>query len=190
MRLFGTAFHKSALALDWFRPIVEPLLILGLRLWIASFLWKKGLEYVSNHAASQSLFERDYRLPLLSPDGWLSYATFVSLVTAISFTTGFGTRFMAVLLLILTVTMHVNVEATPANLLVISLCLYLMVRGASLYSWDYYLRSNYYEDAEDVSDYLHGISFFVTLLLTLLALYEIALAGLNMGASSLIKHFS
>ena len=55
------------------RPVIRalesltPLLLLGIRLWVANVFWKSGLTKIQSWDSTLALFTYEYHVPLLSP---------------------------------------------------------------------------------------------------------------------------
>jgi putative oxidoreductase len=86
------------------RPIIalleslQPLLQLGLRLWVANVFWQSGLTKITSWDTTVALFTDEYHVPLLSPEVAAFLGTGVELVFPTLLVLGLGGRLAALVL--------------------------------------------------------------------------------------------
>jgi putative oxidoreductase len=86
------------------RPIIalleslQPLLQLGLRLWVANVFWQSGLTKIASWDTTVALFTDEYHVPLLSPEVAAFLGTGVELVFPTLLVLGLGGRLAALVL--------------------------------------------------------------------------------------------
>jgi putative oxidoreductase len=97
MRLTHTAtcLARPAIAL---LDSLQPLLQLGLRLWVANVFWQSGLTKIASWDTTVALFTDEYRVPLLSPEVAAFLGTGVELVFPALLAFGLGGRLAALVL--------------------------------------------------------------------------------------------
>ncbi len=128
------------------RALPQSLLLLIGRLGIAAIFFLSGRTKVEGvlHItdSARSLFETEYRLPLLSPDVAVHLATFAEHLLPILLVLGLGTRFAAIGLLGMTLVIQCFVypDAWPTHLSWAAILLPLIAHGAGRISLDRVLR--------------------------------------------------
>lgn len=86
------------------RPVIalleslQPLLQLGLRLWVANVFWQSGLTKIASWDTTVALFTDEYHVPLLSPEVAAFLGTGVELVFPALLALGLGGRLAALVL--------------------------------------------------------------------------------------------
>jgi putative oxidoreductase len=123
--------------------IGHDLLALGARAAVAGIFFMAGRTKVEGLLGvtdtAVSLFEDEYRLPLLSPELAAHLATYAEHLFPILLVLGLGTRLSAAALLVMTLVIQVFVypSAWPTHLSWAVLLLYLVGRGAGRWSLDH-----------------------------------------------------
>ena len=187
--LIQSLITKSLAFADTLSPHVVAWLFVGLRIWIALIFWKSGLTKIDNWDTTLFLFEEEYQVPLL-PIGFAAFsATAVELIAPFLLVTGFATRIAAISLLFMTATIQFTYQTNHDHFLWALSLLALMLSGAGLYSWDYFIRQRFSKEkkpkaASRSGDSIGAISLLVAILvvgfLTIIAFHE-ALAALADG---------
>lgn len=124
------------------RLIPEALLALVIRLGIAAIFWSSartkvdGVLHVTD--GTYSLFQEEYRLPLIPPDIAAHLATYSEHLFSILLVLGLFTRFAALALLGMTAVIEIFIypDAWPTHLSWAGLLLYLVARGGGGWSLD------------------------------------------------------
>jgi putative oxidoreductase len=78
-------------ALEW----LQPLFVLGVRLYVASVFFKSGLTKIASMDSTILLFTHEYQVPLLSPEIAAYLGTAAELVLPVMLALGLGGRFAA-----------------------------------------------------------------------------------------------
>ncbi len=159
---------KSALhgwltrVLAWFECIPHSLIAFIARFSIAAVFWKSGqtkveglaIDLVSGtfalgmpklSASAVWLFENEYNLPLIAPELAASLAAFSEHFFPVLLLLGLATRFAALALLGMTLTIQLFVypDAYPVHGTWAAVLLYLMARGPGAFSFDHLLARRY-----------------------------------------------
>jgi len=83
------------------RPVIRrlesltPLLLLGIRLWVANVFWKSGLTKIQSWDSTLALFTYEYHVPLLSPSLAAVLGTSVELAFPVLLALGLAGRLSA-----------------------------------------------------------------------------------------------
>jgi putative oxidoreductase len=91
---------ERALVLTGLADRLQPLLLLALRLYVASVFLKAGLVKVSDWGTTLALFHDEYHVPLLPPTLAACAGTFGELVFPVLIVTGLAGRFGAAALFV------------------------------------------------------------------------------------------
>lgn len=127
------------------RWVSHDLLALGARASMAGVFFLSGRTKVEGWLTvsdtAVSLFEDEYKLPLLAPDLAAHLATYAEHAMPILLVLGLGTRLSAAALLGMTLVIQLFVypAAWPSHLSWATLLLYLVGRGGGRWSFDYFL---------------------------------------------------
>lgn len=79
---------------------LQPLLLFGMRLYVARVFFKSGLTKIADWSSTLTLFSNDYHVPVLSPAVAAALGTATELSMPVLLTLGLGSRFAAFVLLI------------------------------------------------------------------------------------------
>ena len=79
---------------------LQPVFVLGVRLFVASVFFKSGLTKIASMDTTIQLFTYEYQVPLLSPTLAAYVATFTELVFPVMLTLGLGGRLAAAVLFV------------------------------------------------------------------------------------------
>jgi putative oxidoreductase len=151
-RHFAQLFDRT---IGWFEAIPHSLIAFIARFSVAAVFWKSGqtkieglsvdlidgtLEWGLPHLADSTLplFQSEYHVPFLSPE-WAAYlAAFAEHFFPMLILFGLATRFSALALLGMTLTIQIFVypDAYPTHGTWIAVLLYLMARGPGAFSID------------------------------------------------------
>jgi putative oxidoreductase len=146
--------------LELFERIPHSLIALLGRFSIAAVFWKSGQTKIEGFAidllggefqfgwprlaeSTIPLFQEEYKLPLVPPEIAAYAAATAEHVFPVLLLIGFGTRFSALALLVMTLTIQVFVypSAYPTHGVWATVLLYLLARGPGKYSVDHWLGS-------------------------------------------------
>ncbi|MGB7739795.1 MAG: DoxX family protein [Steroidobacteraceae bacterium] len=144
----------------WFERIPHSLIALLGRFSIAAVFWKSGQTKIEGFAldlfggefqfgwprlaeSTIPLFQEEYALPLVPPEIAAYAAATAEHVFPVLLLLGFGSRFSALALLVMTLTIQVFVypSAYPTHGVWATVLLYLLARGPGKYSVDHWLTS-------------------------------------------------
>ena len=131
------------------RWVQHDLLALGARASMAGVFFLSGRTkvegWLSVSDTAVSLFEDEYKLPLLAPDLAAHLAAYAEHALPVLLVLGLGTRFSAAALLVMTLVIQLFVypAAWPSHLSWATLLLYLVGRGGGRWSADHLLSSRW-----------------------------------------------
>lgn len=114
----------------------SPILLLVLRIMIASVFLKSGLVKFSNLDSTIYLFENEYRVPLFSPVFAAYSATFFELVCAGLLFVGFATRLATLPLISITLVIQFLVMPSPEHFYWLAILATLLTFGGGCISLD------------------------------------------------------
>ena len=118
-------------------PLSIPLTLA--RLAIAGVFFRSGMTKIANWDLTVQLFENEYHLPLLPPDLAAAIAASLELSVPVFLILGLFTRLAVLPLLGMTAIIEVFVypQNWPEHLTWTTLMIFLLLRGAGVYSLDY-----------------------------------------------------
>jgi putative oxidoreductase len=118
-------------------PLSIPLTLA--RLAIAGVFFRSGMTKIANWDLTVQLFENEYHLPLLPPDLAAAMAASLELSVPVFLILGLFTRFAVLPLLGMTAIIEIFVypQNWPEHLTWATLMIFLLLRGAGIYSLDY-----------------------------------------------------
>lgn len=151
---------RSSIA--WFGRIPDSLIALIGRFSIAAIFWQSGQTKIEGLAvnivagefqfgwprlsdSAVALFQEEYRLPLLSPELAAPLAAFGEHFFPILILFGLATRFSALALLVMTLTIQIFVypDAYPTHGVWATVLLFLIARGPGVISLDHWLARRF-----------------------------------------------
>lgn len=140
--------HRSAFVTGvtrvngWLERVPYSLLAIPLRLAVATVFWNSGTTKLANWDATLSLFEDEYKVPLLPPDVAAYIGASIELSTPVLLVLGLMTRPAAFVLLGMTTVIEIFVypQAWPTHIQWAAMLLVLLCRGAGTYSIDHLLK--------------------------------------------------
>jgi putative oxidoreductase len=114
-------------------------LALPLRLAVATVFWNSAMTKLADWNATLSLFEDEYRLPVLPPELGANLAFAIEITTPVLLLFGLLTRFAALILLGMTAVIEIFVypQAWPTHIQWAAMLLVLLCRGAGTFSLDH-----------------------------------------------------
>lgn len=118
----------------------SPLLLLALRLMIASVFLKSGLTKISNFDATIFLFENEYMVPLLNPVCAAYLATFVEIAFSCLLIAGFATRLATLPLIGMTLVIQFAIIKNPEHFYWLAILATILTFGAGCISLDKLLK--------------------------------------------------
>jgi putative oxidoreductase len=124
---------------------LQPLLALGLRLYVARVFLLSGLTKINDWSVTLALFENEYHVPVLSPSVAAALGTATELSMPVLLAFGLGTRFAAAVLFVFNIVAVVSYPDLPDiavkdHILWGLMLLVLLVYGAGGISVDRWLQ--------------------------------------------------
>jgi putative oxidoreductase len=141
----GARVKLIARIIDWLERVPYTLLALPLRFAVATVFWSSGQTKIASWDATLSLFEDEYKVPLLPPDVAAHLGTTIELSTPILLVLGLASRAAALVLLGMTTVIEVFVypQAWPTHIQWAAMLLILLCRGPGKLSIDYLIEQWY-----------------------------------------------
>lgn len=159
--------------LDSLAPHAEAIIMVGLRIWIAIIFWQSGLTKISNWDTTVSLFADEYKVPLLPPSLAACFATAFELAMPVFLTIGFMARLATIPLLAMTAVIQFTYLNSADHLIWALFLLAILIKGAGLYSWDYFIHSKI-SGGGKVGTVSVVIALLAVISLTVIAGHEVA----------------
>lgn len=113
-----------------------PILLLALRLLIASVFLKSGLTKISNFEVTIFLFENEYSVPFLSPVFAAYSAAFFELTCSALLIAGLATRLACLPLIVMTLVIQFSVIQNPEHFYWLAILTTIFTFGPSCFSLD------------------------------------------------------
>ena len=135
--------------IGWLDRVPYAVLALPLRVAVATVFWNSAMAHLANWDTTLSLFQDEYRVPLLSPDLAAAMAVSIEVSTPILLVLGLLTRAASLVLLGMTTVIEVFVypEAWPTHIQWAAMMLVLLARGPGTLSLDWLIRRRLVGDA-------------------------------------------
>ena len=132
----------SAAAIGWLERIPYWFLALPLRVAVAYIFWASAMVKLDSWQTALSLFQDEYKLPLLPPELAAYIAVSIELTTPVLLVLGLFTRGAVAVLLGMTAVIEIFVypQAWPTHLQWAAMLLILLARGPGAVSFDALLR--------------------------------------------------
>jgi putative oxidoreductase len=129
-------------AYGWLDRVPYSLLAIPLRLAVAVVFWNSAQTHLANWDTTLTLFQEEYKVPLLPPDFAAYVAVTVEVSTPMLLLLGLATRPAALLLLGMTAVIEIFVypQAWPTHIQWAAMMLVLLCRGAGIFSLDALIR--------------------------------------------------
>ncbi len=122
---------------------LNPLLLLGLRLWMAHAFWVSGMVKIDDFENTIALFRDEYKTPFLSPELAAIFATSFELACPILLVIGFATRLATLPLLAMTAIIQLTYAQNIEHFYWALLLGTILVSGAGKISLDYLIARKY-----------------------------------------------
>ena len=118
------------------------LLAIPLRVAVAVVFWNSAMTKLADWNAALSLFEDEYKVPLLPPEIAANLAFAIEITTPVLLVVGLLTRVAALALLSMTAVIEIFVypQAWPTHIQWAAMLLVLLCRGAGTFSLDHLVR--------------------------------------------------
>jgi len=116
---------------------LEPVVLLVIRLFIASIFFKAGLVKIEDFSNTIYLFREEYKVPLISPVFAAVSGTFFELCCPVLLTLGLATRLAVLPLLVMTAVINFTYDMNIQHTYWAMLLGVLLVEGAGKISLDY-----------------------------------------------------
>jgi putative oxidoreductase len=122
----------------WLDRVPYTLLVIPLRLAVATVFWNSGMTKLADWNATLALFADEYQVPLLPPEMAANLALAIELTTPVLLFVGLLTRLAALVLLGMTAVIGIFVypQAWPTHIQWAAMLLVLLCRGAGAFSLD------------------------------------------------------
>jgi putative oxidoreductase len=136
---FAAAVGRVVAALE---RVPYSLLAIPARLAVAEVFWSSFQTKIANWDTTVTLFEDEYKLPLLSPDAAAHLTAGIEASTSILLVLGLLTRPVALLLLGMTAYIEAFIfpQAWPTHIQWAAMLLFLLFRGPGKFSLDFLIR--------------------------------------------------
>ena len=140
------AIRTTADAIEWASQQLDrvpyAVLAIPLRLAVATVFWNSAMTKLADWNAALSLFEDEYKVPLLPPELAANLAFAIEITTPVLLVFGLLTRFAALALLGMTAVIEIFVypQAWPTHIQWAAMLLVLLCRGAGTFSLDYLMQ--------------------------------------------------
>lgn len=115
---------------------LQPLVLLLLRLWIATVFFKSGLVKIEDFSNTISLFKDEYMVPVLPPVVAAAFGTLFELSCPVLLTLGFATRLATLPLLTMTAVIQFTYDQNIQHAYWAMMLLVLLTHGAGKWSVD------------------------------------------------------
>ena len=128
--------HQAIALLDRFPPSILQLMF---RIAIAAVFWSSGLTKIASWETTIALFRDEYRVPLLPPELAAVISATFELSCSVLIVVGLATRLATLPLLGMTFVIEVFVypEYWTQHLMWVSVLLFLLTKGAGVFSLDH-----------------------------------------------------
>ena|SRR5690348_610218 len=128
--------------LRWLDRIPYTLLAIPLRLAVAIVFWNSAMAHLASWETTLTLFEEEYKVPVLPSDLAAYMAVTIEVTTPILLVLGLLTRAAAAVLLGMTTVIEVFVypQAWPTHIQWAAMLLVLLARGPGKFSLDWLVR--------------------------------------------------
>lgn len=124
-------------------PLLQGLLLLSVRLWLAKTFFLSGLTKIGNMETTYALFADEYKVPVLPPEVAALLATATELSLPVLLVAGWLTRASAFGLLMMTLVIELLVyPGTTEHIYWIFLCLTLIVFGSGQFGVDAFFKAS------------------------------------------------
>jgi putative oxidoreductase len=129
-------------ALRWLDRIPYTLLAIPLRLAVATVFWNSAMAHLASWETTLTLFEEEYKVPVLPPDLAAYLAVGIEVTTPVLLVLGLLTRPAAAVLLGMVTVIEVFVypQAWPTHIQWAAMLLVLLARGPGKFSLDWLVR--------------------------------------------------
>jgi putative oxidoreductase len=117
----------------------QPVILLGLRLWMAYIFWKSGLTKIEDWNTTLFLFADEYQVPILPPVMAAFFATAFELICPVLLCFGFLTRAATLPLLAMTAVIQFTYLQHTDHLYWAMLLGTILTSGPGKLSLDYFL---------------------------------------------------
>lgn len=160
--MIGRLKDLAEQCIDMLSAIPDSLIALLGRFSIAAVFWKSGQTKIQGFAidivsgeysfgvprlsdSAVDLFRSEYRLPLIPPELAAPMAAFAEHLFPVLILLGLATRFSAVALLVMTLTIQLFVypDAWPTHGVWAAVLIFLMVKGPGVFSLDHLISRRY-----------------------------------------------
>ncbi len=121
---------------NFLNKFISPILLLSLRIMIATVFFKSGLTKISNFDSTLLLFEYEYAVPVVRPIFAAYSATLFELTCPILLVLGFATRIATLPLIAMTLVIQFTVFENPEHFYWLTILTTILVYGGGFLSLD------------------------------------------------------
>lgn len=141
-KIIACLFNLFEKKLSFLEKYIKPILLLSLRILIASVFLKSGLTKIANFNSTIYLFEYDYQVPLLSPVLAAYLATIFEIGCSVFLIIGFATRLACLPLIGMSLIIQFSVIQNPQHYYWIAILSTITILGAGFISIDCFLKKS------------------------------------------------
>lgn len=117
--------------------ILQPLLLLAIRLWMARIFWHSAMTKISDWQSTIFLFKEEYKVPIISPEHAAYLATATEIAAPILLTIGFMSRLASLSMLAMTIVIQLTYLDFQEHFYWMFLLLTIICFGSGKISLDY-----------------------------------------------------
>ena len=170
-------------AAEWKLKVLDflsPLAMVGLRIWIGLIFWNSGVNKFTGWDSTLFLFEQEYQthkhltifgFEIFTPESAAFMATFSELFFPLLLFVGFWARGAAFILLIMTAVIEFTYQSFDQHITWAIVLGAILLNGAGRFSWDYFIRANFFGFPKEHKDSDKLAAAFTTVLLSIFAVY-------------------
>jgi putative oxidoreductase len=124
---------------------LTPVLLLGIRVWIAQVFWNSGLSKIQSWSTTIMLFENEYKVPLLSPEVAAYLTATFEITCPPLLVLGLGARLATLPLLVITAVIQFTYLNSPEHVYWAFLLGIILCYGPGQISIDALLKRRFFQ---------------------------------------------
>jgi putative oxidoreductase len=125
---------------DFLEKFCAPVVLLIIRLWMATLFWRSGVVKISDWQSTLALFYQEYKVPLIPPEFAAYLSTAIELTCPILLAVGIATRFATLPMMMMVLVIQFTYLDSNEHLYWLMLLGTLLCFGPGRLSLDYILR--------------------------------------------------